>query len=63
MIPRTLTVVSATLLVATIVIGAGLSIKANIAIAQVMGNMTSGMMMGPGMMGPGMMGPGMMGPG
>ena len=39
MIPTTLTVVSATLLVATIVIGAGLSFKANIAIAQVMGNM------------------------
>ena len=46
MIPRTMTVVSATLLVATIVIGAGLSFKANIAIAQEMG---------PGMMGPGMM--------
>jgi hypothetical protein len=60
MIPRTLTVVSATLLVATIVIGAELSFKANNAIAQTMGNMISDMMMGPGMMGPGMMGPGMM---
>ena len=65
MTPRTLTVVSATLLVATIVMGVGLSFKANIAIAQVMDNMTSGMMMQHGMMGPGMMrmGPGMMAPG
>ena len=67
MIPRTLIVVTATLLAAIIVIGAELPHKANNAIAQMMGNVTSGMMtrhgmmgMGPGMMG---MGPGMMGMG
>jgi hypothetical protein len=68
MSPRTLIMVTATLLAVTIVIGAGLSFKINNVIAQMMqpgmmgmgpgmmtGNMTSGMMQ-PGMMGSGMMG-------
>ena len=57
MIPRTLIVVTTTLLAATIVIGAELPYKTNNAIAQVMGNVTSGMATRHGMMG---MGPGMM---
>jgi hypothetical protein len=61
---RTLIVVTASLLAATIVIGAGSSFKTNNAFAQMMGPQ-QGMMMGGGhdmMMGSpgGMMGPGMM---